>query len=119
MVPNMGTTVPPRNGEIRRLYTTSVSQALREELGQSAQAAKTIMRWTGASERAAKYWMSGSRAPSGWQLVLLAKNSDAVLHKFLHLCCRDLYGVPLELDAAEVSLARATAIIRAVRGVSF
>jgi hypothetical protein len=73
------------------------------------------MRWTGASERAAKYWLAGSRAPSGWQLILLARYSDAILHEFLGMAGRDLFKVAIELDAAEASLARATAILRALR----
>lgn len=115
MVPISGTTVPTGNAEMRLRYMDSVSRALRQELGQSARATKTIMRWTGASERAAKYWLSGSRAPSGWELVMLAKNSDAVLHEFLHLCGRNLFEVSVELAAAEAALGRAVAIVHALR----
>ncbi|WP_245500471.1 hypothetical protein [Rhizobium leguminosarum] len=73
------------------------------------------MRWTGASERAVKYWLSGTKGPSGSQLVLLAKHSDEVLRAFLHLCGRDLVEISLELEAAEASIERAAAIIKAVR----
>jgi hypothetical protein len=44
------------------------------------------MRWSGASERAArywfavKYWFSGERGPSGDHLVARARPSDAVLY---------------------------------------
>lgn len=115
MVRKSGTTVPPSAAESRREYSLAVSRALRDELGRSARAAKTIMQWTGASERAAKYWLAGSRAPSGPQLILLARNSNAVLHEFLRLSARDLFTVSIELDAAEASLARASAILRALR----
>jgi len=115
MVRKSGTTVPPSAAESRREYSFAVSRALREELGRSARAAKTIMQWTGASERAAKYWLAGSRAPSGPQLILLAKNSDAVLHEFLRMAKRDLFEVSIELEAAETALARASAIVHAMR----
>ncbi|MBX4954736.1 hypothetical protein [Rhizobium lentis] len=115
MVQIMGTTVPGTANEIRVEYALAISRALQEELGQSARAAKTIMRWTGASERAAKYWLAGSRAPSGWQLILMARYSDAILHEFLRMTGRDLLKVSIELAAAEASLVRATAIIRALR----
>ncbi|MBW8299968.1 MAG: hypothetical protein K0M60_10230 [Hydrogenophaga sp.] len=115
MVPISGTHVPVPSNNMRQQYAASISKALNAELGQSARATKTIMRWTGASERAAKYWLAGSKAPSGWQLILLARNSDAVLHEFLQLCGRDLYEISLELNAAETSLARATAILQALR----
>ncbi len=115
MVRKKGTSVPPAAAEIRREYARAVSYALQSELGQSARASKTIMRWTGASERAAKYWLSGSRAPSGSQLILLAKNSDTVLHEFLRMSGRDLFTVSIELEAAEAALARASAIVHALR----
>ena len=115
MVPIPGTIVPAANSEGRGDYAQAIARALRGELGQSARAAKTIMRWTGSSERAAKYWLQGSRGPSGWQLILLAKNSDAVLQEFLRMSGRDLFKVSIELEAAEASLARATAIMRALR----
>lgn len=115
MVRKSGTTVPPNGAEFRREYMLAVARALQTELGQSARATKTIMRWTGASERAAKYWLSGSRAPSGPQLILLAKNSDSILHEFLRMANRDLFEVSIELEAAETALARASAIVHAMR----
>ena len=115
MVRKSGTTVPPNGAEFRREYMLAVARALQTELGQSARAAKTIMRWTGASERAAKYWLAGSRAPSGPQLILLATNSDAILHEFLRMAKRDLFEVSIELEAAESALERASAIVHAIR----
>lgn len=115
MVRKSGTTVPPEGVEFRLEYMLAVARALQMELGQSARATKTIMRWTGVSERAAKYWLAGSRAPSGPQLILLARNSDAILHEFLRMSGRDLFKVSIELEAAEASLARASAIVRALR----
>ncbi len=115
MVPKSGTNVPVTRKVGRDEYTLAISRALRSEIGQSARATKTLMKWTGASERAAKYWLAGSRAPNGTQLILLAQNSDAVLHEFLRLSGRDLYKVSIELDAAEIALARAGAIIRALK----
>jgi hypothetical protein len=115
MVQNKGTDVPMTAAEIRREYAPTISRALNFELGQSGRAAKTIMKWTGASERAAKYWLSGSRGPNGSQLILLVRNSEAVLQEFLRLAGRDLFKVSIELGAAEASLARATAIVRALR----
>lgn len=118
MVPISGTAVPATNKEMRRRYAACISKALGDELGQSARAAKTIMRWTGVSERTAKYWLAGAKAPSGCQLILLAKNCDAVLQEFLRLSGRDLYEVSIELDAAEAALTRAAAIVHALRKVA-
>lgn len=115
MVLKTGTIVPTTAAELRSEYARAVSRSLQKELGQSARAAKTIMRWTGASERAAKYWLAGLRAPSGSQLILLARNSDAILYEFLRMSGRDLFKISIELEAAETSLARASAILRALR----
>jgi hypothetical protein len=60
-------------------YRKAIADALRRELGPTHQAIKTVMRWTGASERTAKYWLSGERGPSGEHLIRLAQHSDAVL----------------------------------------
>jgi hypothetical protein len=46
------------NGEA---YATAVAAALRSEVGGTRSAAKSLMRWTGASERAAKAWLVRSR----------------------------------------------------------
>lgn len=77
VVQKMGTTVPSAADQAR--YRQAIADALRRELGPTHQAIKTVMRWTGASERTAKYWLSGERGPSGEHLIRLARQSDAVL----------------------------------------
>ena len=76
-VPKMGTTV--HLAADQEAYRKAIADALRRELGPTHQAIKTVMRWTGASERTAKYWLSGERGPSGEHLIRLAQHSDAVL----------------------------------------
>lgn len=109
MVLKRGTNVPLAD------CATVISRALRDELGESARATKIIMRWTGASDRAAKYWLSGTRCPNGKQLIMLARHSDAVLYALLKLAGRDLFMISVDLNAAQASLARAAAIIAALR----
>lgn len=106
-------TVVPKTGTVGSAQecAKAIADALQHELGSSARAAKTIARWTGASDRAAKYWLAGSRCPSGRQLILLAMHSDAVLEAFLKLAHRDQLGIALDLNAAQVSLDRASSII--------
>jgi hypothetical protein len=105
MVRKKGTNVPPAE------YGAAIAVALREELGGSTRAVKTIVRWTGASDRAAKYWLAGERCPNGRQLIILARHSDAVLKTFLALAGRDLFTFSVELTSAENALARAAKII--------
>lgn len=113
MVPNKGTTVPGMSNRDRTNegYAAMVSVALKADLGTGSHAAKTIMRWTGASDRAAKYWLAGTRGPGGRHLILLAKNSDEVMNLFLRMTNRELFKLSVELSAARASLARAVELI--------
>jgi hypothetical protein len=45
-------------------YAAAVAHALTRQLGGTHQAVKTVMRWTGASERIVKNWFAGSCGPS-------------------------------------------------------
>ena len=85
-VPKMGTTV--HLDADQAAYRKAIADTLRRELGHTHQAIKTVMRWTGASERTAKYWLSGERGPSGEHLIRLAQHSDAVLITILTLAER-------------------------------
>jgi hypothetical protein len=64
-------------------FSGLIATALRNDLGSTHQAIKTIMRWTGASERTAKNWLMGVNGPSGEHLVRLARHSDEVFGLFL------------------------------------
>jgi hypothetical protein len=52
------------------------AMALRKELGSTHRVINSAMRWTGAGERAVKYWFAGGRGPSGDHLIAFARNSD-------------------------------------------
>jgi len=73
------------------------------------------MRWTGASGRTTRYWLAGDRGPDRWHLILLARHSDEVLQVVIAMAHRDILSVTLELLAAEAALARASAILKALR----
>jgi hypothetical protein len=85
MLPKAGKVLP--NGaqpdhKLMNPYAVAIREALRHK------AIKTVMRWTGASERTAKNWLAGTVGPSGEHLILLAQNSDRVLLTFLQLAGR-------------------------------
>lgn len=86
VVPKKGKTVHPEADQAR--YREAIATALRTDLGQTHQAIKTAMRWTGASERAVKYWLSGKQGPSGEHLIALAQHSDMVLVTILAMADR-------------------------------
>lgn len=81
-----------------------ISQALTTELGASHRAAKTIMGWTGASERTVKHWLAGTHVPKGDHLVSLARHSDHVLGAILVAAGRGDVRLALDLSAVRIKL---------------
>ena len=82
----------------------AIAAALKAELGSTHQAIKTVMRWTGASERTVKHWFAGTYAPSVPHLVSLARNSDAVLTYFLSAADRRSLSVGIQLITLRMKL---------------
>ena len=64
-------------------FKRSVAIALKQELGGSHRAIKTVMGWTKASERTVKHWFAGTHGPSGHHLIAIVSNSDAVMNYVL------------------------------------
>jgi len=101
MFPKSGRKLPKwRNRPTPSDYAASIAAALREELGTSANAAKTIMKWTGASNRSARNWLNGLGGPAGWHLILLARESSEVMATMLALANR--HGLMLGSDLQEI-----------------
>lgn len=111
MFPKTGNKFP---GDPEQQYAMAIGTALRSELGDGHRAAKTVMNWTGASERSAKNWLSCKRGPSGWHLILLTRKSDAVASAVLRLAERSDVGIGLELHrmhAAHIAAARSIEVL--------
>lgn len=93
--PKMGRTLPttvgalPQKETLHQGYALVIAAALHDQLGDTHRAIKTIVRWTGASERTVKNWLAGSSGPSGEHLVALARNSDEIFEAFLLLSGRN------------------------------
>jgi len=85
------------NGKKLDSYPTAVAHALQRQLGGTHQAVKTVMRWTGASERTVKNWFAGSNGPSGQHLIALARHSDEVLAMLLALTGRQKIAATIKL----------------------
>jgi hypothetical protein len=91
MFPKKGKIFPNRRTDAHAQpdYAEAMADALRSELGDTHQAVKIAMRWTGANERTVKNWIAGTNGPSGAHLVGLAHHSDTVLDAFLRLSGRN------------------------------
>lgn len=97
-------------------YARMIAGALRNELGGSHQAIKRLMRWTGASERTTKNWMSGACGPSGAHLIAIIAESDEVLESVLASAGRRSSLIADQLVAARARLQTAIAQIDNILG---
>jgi len=108
MLPKNGRCFPNgRSALTEAEYIRQISVALREELGATRAAAKTIQKWTGASDHTARNWINGVTGPNGHHLAALAHHSDAVLAAFLEMSGRQELLLALDVHAVEVALAKA------------
>ncbi|QND63660.1 hypothetical protein HB777_06935 [Mesorhizobium loti] len=96
------------------VYAAAIAKALASEVGTSRLATKTVMFWTGASDRSARHWLNGDHGPGGLHLILLARNSTAVMRTVMRLADRHGFELAIELSAARTALIRATAIVEAL-----
>jgi hypothetical protein len=81
-----------------------IAAALRAELGDSHRATKTVMRWTGATERMVKHWFTARHGPSGKYLLVLIRECDAVFDAVLSNAGRHDTVVAARLWAARGAL---------------
>ena len=113
MVPKTGHRVPKLQISLSESeFSQAVGAALQLELGASHRAAKTVMAWTGVSDRTARRWLHGSTSPSGLHLVVLAAHCHPVLATFLRLTGHESVALSVDLEALE---SRLEAILESTR----
>jgi hypothetical protein len=96
-------------------YMSKLREALRGELGASRTATKTIMRWTGACDRTVRNWMGGSGGPTGYHLLCLIRESEAVLDVVLAMTGRSELALSADVHAVEVALAKAAGSLQVLK----
>jgi hypothetical protein len=79
-------------------FAEQIGAALRDELGATRRATKTVMRWADVSDTTARGWITGRCAPSGRHLLVLAANSAEVMAKVLALTDHAELGLALGLE---------------------
>jgi pyocin large subunit-like protein len=109
MFPKKGKFFPEsaRNAGKGLNYASAVAAGLRRELGDTHQAVKTVMKWTGANERTVKNWLAGRYGPNGEHLICLFRHSNEVLDANLRLAGRDEGIAVREIGAVREALASA------------
>jgi hypothetical protein len=107
MFPKKGKFFPggPRGPRNRLDYVSAVAAGLRRQLGDTHQAVKTVMKWTGANERTVKNWLAGRYGPNGEHLICLFRHSSEVLDASLRLAGRDEGIAVREIGAIRKTLA--------------
>ena len=95
-----------------------IGEALRQDLGASRRATKTVMRWTGVSDTTARAWINGHAAPSASHLLALAANSHPVMILLLRVTGHGELELGIDLHEIERGLALALSQIRAIIGLS-
>jgi hypothetical protein len=102
MFPKKGKFFPTREcrpgAEIR--IHEEIAEALNEELRASGRTVKTIMEWTGASERTVKNWLAGRSSPRVAHLVCLMRHSSKVLDAMLRLAGKDSLAAGMQVIEA-------------------
>lgn len=93
----------------------ALGSTLRSELGGSRRATKTVMGWTGVCDRAARHWIDGSGGVSGFHLLQLARQSDAVWRLVIELSLREEAVLGFDIHAVEVALSRALGSIEMLK----
>lgn len=98
------------------VLANEIGQALRDELGASRRATKTIMRWTGVSDTTARAWLQGRVSPSGLHLLQLAAKSASVMVVVLRLTGHRDLEISFRLQEIEADLDDVVARIRVLTG---
>lgn len=116
MLPKKGKKLHWRSQEpaFTEKFENAIARALKSELGSTHQAVKTVMNWTGASERTVKHWLAGTHGPSGPYLIALARHSDSVMMYFLTAAGRSSLLVGAELYQVRSRLSEAITAIDAL-----
>jgi hypothetical protein len=114
MFPKKGNSFPGGNDREndRQNYSGMVATALRSELGNSHRATKTVMRWTGASERTVKHWFTARHGPGGRYLIVLMRESDAVFEAILTAAGRRDAFVAARVLAAHGSMVEVIGLVK-------
>lgn len=111
MLPKRGRILPGHAAAVRSPidFANAVARALQSELGDTHRAVKTVMKWTGASERAAKNWLEGSAGPRGHYLIRLIAESDFVFELVIDAANRTVTGEVPAIGGNGLSNKKATA----------
>ena len=97
-------------------FAIVIAETLRHAFGNTHAAVKTVVAFTGAGERTVKNWFEAKNAPSGENLVELARHSEEILEAFLLMAGRGDVLSAKKLADARDKLVEMLEIIDQLRG---
>lgn len=113
MVPKSGSRLPKTQISLSDAQLAElIGAALRAELGASRRAAKSIIAWTGVSDRTARAWLNGRTSPSSLHLLAMAAHCKPVMATLLRLTGHEHVAVEIDLQAFEAGLEQTLAVVR-------
>lgn len=115
MLPKSGSRLPKSPPFSDLEIADLIGRVLFDELGGTRRATKTVMRWTGVSERAARAWINGESCPSCRHLILLSSKSTSVLGAVLKMAGQEQLAISVDLASIERELENLAARIRLLR----
>ena len=119
MVPNNGSRLPKTQISLSDVQLAEfIGTALRDELGGSRRAAKTIIAWTGVSDRTARAWLNGRTSPSSVHLLVMAAHCAPVMATVLRLTGHEHVAIEIDLQAVETGLEQTLLAVRRLRSRS-
>lgn len=93
-----------------------IGLALMGELGATRRATKTVMHWTGVSDRTAHAWLHGKVSPSARHLIALGAHSPSVMRVVLRLSGHGNLEIEIRLKEIEAKLMGALELIQISNG---
>lgn len=105
MHPKTGLLLPAKQPPFKTVALVDIlKSSLQSELGNSRRATKTVMRWTGVSDKAARSWINGLASPNGIHLFNIMKNSPVTTITLLEMAGYQEVSLTLELRQIEENL---------------
>lgn len=100
MLPKSGSSFPKGRVALTDTeFAQVIAAALKREFGTPRKGIQQITKWTGVSDRTAKNWWEAKNAPRGAHLVILARESDAVMKDLILLAERPEMSLGASLHA--------------------
>lgn len=116
MVPKSGSRLPKSQISLSDSQLSEfIGLALRDELGGSRRAAKTIIAWTGVSDRTARAWLNGNASPSSLHLLMMAAQCTSVMTTMLRLTGHEHAAISIDLEKIEAGLEQTLVALRLLR----